>query len=289
MEETERPRLPFALSRKSLSELWGEARTRLHEAQRGVGGPAGRTSSIRLSERVFGHLVESAFWASYEQEEGRNVRLHISICAPDSASDTSLFGQEDDVLQFTAQYPLSINTIRRLAPALSARHVRLAAYYDTDNALTVWGATTFASPELEVVCMERGRLFIRVAGQTLAVLTSRSLSFIDATLLQPESPFFQVLKPRLLNAQGVIAERRLPVNMLHAITMSMYNHGHGGSILVVPNEDGVTTSLKQDSYFRVKHGYNDEIAGFETYFANDLDRPVDPAFKRSIIRFWSPT
>ena len=184
--------------------------------------------------RVIEIIIDATFWASFRPEEGRFPKISLAFLPPEQA------GQP---LMFEHRLPLTTGILTKLAPAVERRGIHLGVWHDDKSRhdeLYVWGATR-AIPSLGFVLedIEPGLLVIkhrRVDGfgkfANVVVLKGEQVKIIDeqgASL--PDCP--DLLKS--LRAFTSPATWETSVNGLVQLAASMRAHGHGGTLLVVPN------------------------------------------------------
>jgi hypothetical protein len=174
-------------------------------------------------------LIDGAFWASLQREEGHAPQISLAFIPPDVTGHAMRF-----------QQPLAMTPggLAKLAPAVERPGIHLGVWPDGDD-LRVWGTTrsvpnqTFVlevvEPGLVVLKYRRGDELDKYG--TIAVLRGDRVQVVDergASL--PDCP--QLLTSLL----GF--EAPLPAigstNVLIQLAVSMRAHGRGGSLLVVP-------------------------------------------------------
>jgi hypothetical protein len=174
-------------------------------------------------------LIDGAFWASLQREEGHAPRISLAFIPPEASGHAMCF-----------QRPLAMTPggLAKLAPAVERPGIHLGVWPDGDG-LRVWGTTrsvpnqTFVlevvEPGLVVLKYRRGDELDKYG--TIAVLRGDRVQVVDergASL--PDCP--QLLTSLL----GF--ETPLPAigstNVLIQLAVSMRAHGRGGSLLVVP-------------------------------------------------------
>ncbi|MGH7529014.1 MAG: putative sensor domain DACNV-containing protein [Gemmatimonadales bacterium] len=173
-------------------------------------------------------IIDAAFWASLRRDEGRTPRISLAFL-PQSAAGTALL--------FERPLPLDPETLTRLAPAVERPgiHLGVARY---DGQLCLWGATRTLPPlcfVLEVV--QPGLLVVKhrradPEGKfaNVAVLEGDEVKIVDAEgTLASECPEF------VAALLGVDATFSSADSVLLPLALSMRDHGHGGSLLVVPH------------------------------------------------------
>jgi hypothetical protein len=70
------------------------------------------------------HVLATAFFASFEREEGRNLRF-VLCCSPDLEVTRDGFGEVVPVMTLVAPRPVSVAMLRSLAPAVNANNAAI--------------------------------------------------------------------------------------------------------------------------------------------------------------------
>ncbi len=181
------------------------------------------------SSGVVEALIDVAFWMSLRHEEGRSPKISLAYLPPLLAGQPLIF--EERIL-------LSTYVLTKLAPAVERSGIHLGIW-DEDGELYVWG-TTRAIPDccfvLEVI--EPGLLVVkhrRIKGFgkfiNVAVLKGDQVKIIDEySKSLPDCP---AMLTSLLDYNSPSGWND-SVNVLVQLAASMRQHGHGGTLLVVP-------------------------------------------------------
>jgi hypothetical protein len=175
-------------------------------------------------------IIDATFWASFRPEEGRFPKISLAFLPPEQAGQPLIF---ENRLAVTS------DTLTKLAPAVERPGVHLGVWRDADD-VYVWGATR-SIPSLGFVLedVEPGLLVIkhrRIDGfgkfANVAVLKGEQTMIVDEDAASlPECP--DLLKS--LRAFTSPATWDDSVNVLVQLAASMRAHGHGGTLLVVPD------------------------------------------------------
>ncbi|HEX2205509.1 MAG TPA: hypothetical protein VHG91_19515 [Longimicrobium sp.] len=193
-------------------------------------------------------LVDAAFWASLQREEGRAPRISLAYVAPEAAGHAMVFARE---------LPLGPHDLSKLAPAVERPGIHLGVWPDGGGRLRVWGAVravptgTFvlevAEPGLLVLKYRRGDEFDKFG--TIAVLEGDRVQVVDEDAASlPDCPD---LLAALLGFDAP-APAAGPAGVLVQLAISMRGHGRGGSLIVVPSaHDGWHGSAAQPIPYRV--------------------------------------
>jgi hypothetical protein len=175
-------------------------------------------------------IIDATFWASFRPEEGRFPKISLAFLPPEQAGQPLIF---ENRLAVTS------DTLTKLAPAVERPGVHLGVWRDADD-VYVWGATrTIPSLGFVLEDVEPGLLVIkhrRIDGfgkfANVAVLKGEQTKIVDEDAASlPECP--DLLKS--LRAFTSPATWDDSVNVLVQLAASMRAHGHGGTLLVVPN------------------------------------------------------
>ncbi len=186
------------------------------------------------SARAIEKIIDATFWASFRPEEGRFPKISLAFLPPEQAGQS---------LMFAERLPLNTPVLTKLAPAVERPGIHLAVWHDDQSEsdeLYVWGATrTIPSLGFVLEDIEPGLLVIkhrRVDGfgkyANVAVLKGEQVKIVDELGQSlPDCP--DLLKS--LSAFTTPATWQTSVNGLVQLSASMRAHGHGGTLLVVPN------------------------------------------------------
>ena len=214
-------------------------------------------------------LVDAAFWASLRREEGYVPKISLALLPPEDAAHPLLFERP---------LPLSPGALTRVAPAVERPGVHLGVA-PGQGELTVWGTTRtiprmcfvleVAAPGLLVVkhySGEESGKFVNVAvieGDQIKVVDQHASSL-------PDCP------PLLTSLLGFDAPASWvsSINVLVRLAVSMRAHGHGGSLLVVPEgTDAWRDSIVQPMPYAVSPPFA-ELAQLSREVPDEQHRPA---------------
>jgi hypothetical protein len=175
-------------------------------------------------------IIDAAFWASLQREEGFSPKISLAFLPPERA------GQP---VRFERRLPLTPNALSRLAPAVEPAGIHLGVWGAPEE-LCVWGTTrTLPKLCLVVEVIEPGLLVVKhPRGQgtgkfvNVVVLKGDQIKEVDeegASL--PDCPGFLTS----LLGFGSPVRGTDSVNVLVRLAVAMRAHGRGGSLLVVPH------------------------------------------------------
>lgn len=188
-------------------------------------------------------IIDATFWASLRREEGQSPKISLAFVPPEQAGHPLIFERP---------LPLSPGVLTKLAPAVERPGIHLGVWFQRDagsplgkpggsrGELQVWGATRVipsfcfviedVEPGLLVIKHRRNDAFGKFAN--VAVLKGEQVKVIDegGTSL-PDCP---ALLAALLSFTSPSSWND-SVNVLVQLAASMRAHGHGGSLLIVPD------------------------------------------------------
>jgi hypothetical protein len=175
-------------------------------------------------------IIDASFWASFRREEGQFPKISIAYVSPE---------QVVQPLLFETKFDLITSVLTKLAPAVERPGVHLGVW-PYQGRLQIWGALR-SLPSLCFVLevVEPGLLVVkhrRIDGfgkfANVAILKGEQIKIVDenGTSL-PDCP---ALLKSLLAFTATETEDS-SVNVLIQLAASMRAHGHGGSLLVVPD------------------------------------------------------
>jgi hypothetical protein len=222
-------------------------------------------------------MVDAAFWASLRREEGFVPSISLAYLAPDD---------ERRPLRLSRPLPLTPEALTRLSPAVERPGIHLGVW-PHDGELAVWGTTRLLPPYCFVV---------EVAGPGLLVVKHRrreeSGKFLNVAVLEGDQaklldreaaglPDCPAMVKLLLGAGG--SSPTEVANTLAAIALSMRQHGHGGSLLVVPSDsDAWRESIRQPIPYVVEPPLA-ELSALIEQDAAEKDNPRwQDAFRRAV-------
>ena len=201
-----------------------------HFARHAAADPQGPPAGAPLPDaRAIEALVDAAFWASLQREEGYAPEISLAFLPPARAARP---------LMFAAPLPLGPRALARLAPAVERPGIHLGVSRERGE-LVVWG-TTRTIPSFCLV--------IEVLGPGLMVVKHRtredSAKFQNVAVFEGEQ--VKVLSPQSVDVsdhpavlKSLIAPEPAachddPVDVLLRLAVSMRAHKRGGTLLVVP-------------------------------------------------------
>jgi hypothetical protein len=195
-------------------------------------GPVGPEPEPRVIEAI----IDAAFWASLRREEGFVPRISIALLPPGAAQRP---------LMLAEPLPFTPAALTRMAPAVERPGIHLGVWHRgrPGDGLCVWGVTRslpdvcfvleVSAPGLLVV--KQGRAEQEGKFLNVAVLEGDQVKVIDHQAARlPDSP---ALLTSLLGFE-LASDASESISVLRRLAVSMRAHGRGGSLLVVPPDNG---------------------------------------------------
>jgi hypothetical protein len=172
-------------------------------------------------------LMHVSFWASFKKVEGRAVNIAVKYVPPDEAYRPFLLKQA---------LPYTEENILRISPVLQGAHVDLGVCIDYNDELMIWGFDTgefslTARQYLSLHSLDPGVLRLAFAEVNL-IFTGTRVVCVDNNFLASEA-LATLVRPTHLGPD------------LKEIITEMSAHRQGGTLLIVPEHDGWSRSIKE--------------------------------------------
>ncbi|MDB5262708.1 MAG: hypothetical protein JWQ14_1989 [Adhaeribacter sp.] len=176
-------------------------------------------------------IIDTTFWASLRREEGHSPKISLAYLPPEKAGRPMIFEKR---LRLTPEI------LTKLAPAVERPGIHLGVWEEGDD-LFVWGTTRnipglcfvleVVEPGLLVIKHRRLKGFGKFAN--VAVLKGEQVKIVDEDSINlPDCP---ALISSLLGFTSP-GPWNQSMNVLIQLSISMRDHGRGGSLLVVPTD-----------------------------------------------------
>jgi hypothetical protein len=212
------------------------------------------------------HMLETAFFASLEREEGRDLRF-VLCCTPSAEILRDGFGEAVPVAPLVSPRPLSVEAVRSLAPAVSPTNAAILVRWSPDrqdaDACEIAGILHVGAP---LARARSGRSFhyrpapyalvidVREAGELHVYQGSVKLAAMKAGRLHDQIAFsaleFLPISDILTRGEqamrpGITPPARAPagessdfawtalLNTILCVVNGVKEHGHGGTVLLV--------------------------------------------------------
>ncbi|NCD69955.1 putative sensor domain DACNV-containing protein [Mucilaginibacter agri] len=214
-------------------------------------------------------IIDTAFWASLQREEGHSPKVSIAYLSPEQA---------DRPLNFGRKLRLTPHNLNKLSPAVENPGIHLAVWNDGDDAY-IWG-TTHGIPHICFVIevIEPGLVVIkhsRIDGfgkfVNIAILKGDKIKIVDET-----NSGMSDCPDLLASLLGMPLPSFLSnsVNVWVELAASMQKHHRGGIVLLVPsNSDEWRKSIVQPIGYPVIPAYTviSELIAQDSIFRKTLE------------------
>ena len=195
---------------------------------------------------IIERLIEAGFWASLLREEGRSPKISLAAHP---------YEESDDTLVFDRSLPVKPGALTRLAPAVERPGIHLCAWGDADD-LRVWGARRALPPFTLVVEVVDPGLVVAKYSRTAAYGKFGNLAVFrgDRIKLVDEDAARRPDCPKLLATLTGLDESSPTLDnadVLVQLALSMRAHGHGGTLLLVPEPGAWQRSILLPIAYRV--------------------------------------
>jgi len=212
-------------------------------------------------------LMNVSFWASFKKEEGRSVTIAVKYVPPDEAYRPFLLKNA---------LPYNDENILRMSPVLQGSHVDLGVCIDHNDHLMIWGFDTgeFSMTERDYVSihsLEPGVIRISFASVNI-IFTGTRIVCVDKNFLYADT------------LSTLVGKTTLGPDLKEIIT-EMSAHRHGGTLLIVPENDVWSRSIKEPILYAsdppfdtasISRGMLDFIADHRAGYQDEYGRFLRP-------------
>lgn len=196
--------------------------------------------STRRCERDIRELLHTTFWASLTPEEGRYHAFALAHLPRERE-----WAGEPLCLQ--EPMPFTATTLAKVSPAVPSTH-SIGVWresYSKDGALRIWGfAPRVKGYPLLLRVIKPGQILVAMSEDIRAGVTAQESRFVDESLKLER--IFGRVRPASSTSNFFVEAHR--AGDLSKVALSMRAHGHGGALLVVPDEEAMKTGLVEVRY-----------------------------------------
>ncbi len=192
-----------------------------------------------LSPAIVEALLDAAFWASLDKEEGHSPQISLAFLEPAEHRKELLFEQ---TLRLTPR------NLIKLSPAVVKPGIHLGVRLEGDN-LYVWGIAYELPPNVMVVeVIEAGVLVVKHRRDdhgkfiNVLVLKGDQIKYIDQEAM-PDLLRTSFIRDLLGFARTFIHSPDQDADASLDLAVAMRGHGRGGLLLVVPDNDAWRQSI----------------------------------------------
>jgi hypothetical protein len=187
-------------------------------------------------------LLDTCFFASLRQEEGRPVRFRLAFFQREKAE---ALGCE----RFTFDTPLAFEPaqLTKLAPALDPNASYILVEPGNDGNLRIWGIIYYDGPTPPDILNKTMPVLLNIVVQRPGIMTLR----FSNTCFSFRYALGQGTLPRIGSAPERINALTTPLldfSTIQGIGISMLEQGHGGTVLVLPAEAPTPASVTFPKY-----------------------------------------
>jgi hypothetical protein len=210
---------------------------------------------------VLAEILNTCFFASLKQEEGRSTQFNLVLCKPDKLSNPafrySKYTKIFNLMRFESPRVFSASELVRLAPACEPeKTLILVSQAENKSGLYLWGIVDVGkepctSHELQVRVFGPGELKITLHNRTFCNYKNGEVLLPERTLVN-SGHIHKFFKPTSLNLahEVIVATGQETTNQIHErdframtylftlqkIAEKIHDLKHGGCILIVPEK-----------------------------------------------------
>lgn len=239
-----------------------------------------------LDSPQFQTFIETAYWASLQQEESRFHDFTMLLMPREKMR------RQYGHYVFKQPVPFNVATVAKLAPALDPQANFVGVWVDEDGQLVMWGFVPTDENGLTAATLDPGQLLISfkeigIEHFTLLLSGTRG-EFVR------RSEFLSWLVPESKTERQMDVWRKHEAEVMRAvdyrdITTMMRSHRHGGTLLVVKEDGEWRQSFNPSITFAAKEPYDkirvDTLLRDRTIAQekeNEVIYTESPAFKMAI-------
>jgi hypothetical protein len=198
-----------------------------------------RLTFTNLSREILSELIETAFWASLEKEEGRSLKFSISYrCLVDDENPTNYFYDSDLIFQEFKEF--NVKNVVRLSPAVSNDSSILISTSD-DKSLKITGVSIHGFVPLKISVLDPGKLLLSYDMENIAVISGSEVVFIRYSLFVHTSSIWSKLFPQKDKNSSSWNDSK--VSVIINTLREMRKLSHGGILIIVPSNKKYQKSI----------------------------------------------
>src|ERR1044072_1672495 len=236
---------------RELAEMYHNEQGMLQEANKEMGYKPTKLLPMRRIQNHIKQLIEVSFWASVKKEEGRHHTFALNYAAPEPNI------ADNDFVVFNPRLAFSAEILSKVAPAVESTKtigVWPKTRRDREDKLEIWGFVPFLRwPLLLVNAIEPGQIILSISGLWKAKITEKS-QIVDVgkydNLFSNVYPAYPTEGDSQIEAEKIVKAERMPD--LEKIAIAMRAHGHGGTLLIIPNDNTTCHKSIDMGSFRFK-------------------------------------
>lgn len=243
---------------------------------------------------ILKQIIETAFWASLQKEEGRELKFTISYYSLSRTEKSDLSHQKVDSTKsietetretetsrnsysdhtienisckFEETKSLTTETLRKIAPALPQMNywtIAVSKSLSNEDSLVIHGLDFKYpyEPVFKIKVLEPGKLIISSLSDKIAVISGDEISFLDGFLLSPYSSLWE--KFGFGKNLGFYPNPK--VDFILDTVRYMHDLGHGGTLIIVPTDHNLEESFETPISYKTRMKNND-LTSFNSFMS----------------------
>jgi hypothetical protein len=218
-------------------------------------------------------FIEIAFWASIRKEEGRELKFAVGYHNP--------INEHFSYYSFEQSLAYNVRNITKLAPAIgSFEKAMLVGHFEKDK-MEIWGFSDRSIAPLVIKVIDPGQLIISffnnvlLSNTNLAVISGDQSKLIAYDKLNYSSFIWETLEPSDKKANYSIFSD-LKIKAILEIAKIMRSFGHGGALIIVPDDNGWLTFVDNSMKFAPKSRFTDATVTLDTLIkSGEQDKTIN--------------
>lgn len=191
-----------------------------------------RLSFTNLSQKILSELIETAFWASLEQEEGRSIKFSITYRCLVESESTAVDDLLNQDLVFDSPKEFNVKNLVKLAPAIEENSSILISTSGNES-LEIKGISLLSFSPLKITVLDPGKLIISYEMENIAVISGNEVVFIrHSSLYVNTSEIWSKLFP---HDEGLSSFSDSRTSVIINTLRQMRKLKHGGTLIIVPS------------------------------------------------------
>jgi hypothetical protein len=172
-------------------------------------------------------LVQTAFWASLEKEEGRSLNFAVNFMGPKPTDEKHIAFDE----------PLSydVRTLTKLAPAVGSIGATLLVAPFEAGRLKIWGLREYSLAPLRIKAIDPGSVIVTYIVTNVAAISRSEAIHIRDPFMTRNSVIWSRFRP---SEDGEKYDHWTDprIDAILQTVMRMRALGHGGALIIVPEK-----------------------------------------------------
>lgn len=201
-------------------------------------------SFTNLSREILSELIETTFWASLEQEEGRSLEFSVAYRCLENNDVSGNFVSDSDII-FQEFKNFDVKNLVKLAPSIGNKSSILVSSVN-NKSLEITGVLLQSYAPLKISVLDPGKLIISYEFENVAIISGSEVVFIKSSLYSHTFSVWEKLFPNEKDDLSSFSDLRASV--LINTVREMRKLGHGGALIIVPNNKKYKRSIDSISF-----------------------------------------